>query len=290
MTDPATVGTLRSLHRYPVKSMLGESLDVALLGPRGIPGDRAWAIRDEARASLQGGKKVPQLMSCAARYVESPGAGDAPAPEIVLPSGDVFRANDPDAGKRLGEAVGREVSIWPIMPADDAEHYKRGAPDNPDPEAELRAIMAREPDEPLPDFGPIIRAMQQFRSGQPNYFDAFPLLILSERSLTTLAAAAPDSRIDVRRFRPNLVVATESDEPFPEQAWIGRNLRIGDAVLSVAATCPRCVMTTHAFADLPKDPKVMRHLVRQAQGNLGVYAVVREPAEVRAGDALRLLD
>jgi uncharacterized protein YcbX len=290
MTDTKTVGTLRSLYRYPVKSMGGESLEAAELGPRGIPGDRAWAIRDEARASIQGAKKIPQLMSCDARYLEPPGSGPAPAPQIELPSGDVFLADAPDAGKRLGEAVGREVSIWPIMPADDTEHYKRGAPDDPDPEAELRAIMAREPDEPLPDFGPIIAAMREFRSGPPDYFDAFPLLILSEKSLATIAAAAPDSRIDVRRFRPNLVVATESDEPLPEQAWIGRSLRIGDALLSVAATCPRCVMTTHAFADLPKDPRIMRHLVKRAEGNLGVYAVVTEPAEVRTGDAIQLLD
>lgn len=289
MTRPETVATLRSLDRYPVKSMLGESLDAAELGPMGIPGDRAWAIRDEARASLQGGKKIPELMSCAARYTERPGAEDATAPEIVLPSGDAFRADAPDAGKRLGEAVGREVSIWPIMPADDVEHYKRGAPDDPDPEAELRAIMAREPEEPLPDFGPFIRALAPFRSGPPTYFDAFPLLILSERSLATIAAAAPDSRIDVRRFRPNLFVSTQSDEPFPEQSWIGRDLRIGAAVLSVAATCPRCVMTTHAFADLPKDPRIMRHLVQQAEGNLGVYALVTEPGEVRPGDALQLL-
>ena len=90
-----------------------------------MPGDRAWAVRDEVRGGIQGGKKLPGLMSCAARYLEEPGTGDAPAPEIELPSGDVLRASDPDAAKRIGEAIAHEISLWPLLPADALEHYRR---------------------------------------------------------------------------------------------------------------------------------------------------------------------
>ena len=60
---------------------------------------------------------------------------------------------------------------------------------------------------------------------------------------------------------------------------------MGDAVLRIEMECPRCVMVTHAQGGLPKDPRVMRALVREAGGNLGVYASVEEPGEVAVGDA-----
>ena len=49
-------------------------------------------------------------------------------------------------------------------------------------------------------------------------------------------------------------------------------------------------MTTHGFADLPEDPRVMRTLVKEAEGNLGVYATVEEPGEIRRADTVILLD
>ncbi len=284
------LGTIAEIYRYPVKSMLGESLEVVMLGETGIPGDRAWAIRDEVRGGIQGGKKIAGLMSCAARYVEWPGSGAAPAPEIELPNGDRFRANEPDAAKRIGEAVGRELTLWPILPAEALDHYRRGVPDNPDLMQELRAIFGREPGEPLPDIGRFPPELIEYGSPLGTYFDAFPLMLLSEQSLASLAAVAPDSRIDVRRFRPNLLIKTEGAERFPEQEWIGKRLRIGDARLAIRLECPRCVMTTHGFADLPEDPGIMRKLVTEVEGNLGVYANIEAAGEVRRGDPIHLLD
>ena len=282
--------TVTEIFRYPVKSMIGESLDSVGLGAGGLPGDRAWAVRDEVRGGIRGGKKIPGLMNLRAAYREAPTEGAAaPAPEIFLPSGDSFRASDDDASARVSNAVDHKVSLWPLVPADTLDHYRRGEPDDPDLEAELRATFGRTPDEPLPDLGKFPPELFEFESPPGTYFDAFPLLLLSRQSLASLAERAPDSKIDVRRFRPNFLLDLPDDAPFPELSLVGKKVQLGEAVVSVQVDCPRCVMVTHGFADLPKDPGIMRKLVQEAEGSLGVYATVETPGRVSTGDAVRVL-
>ena len=48
-------------------------------------------------------------------------------------------------------------------------------------------------------------------------------------------------------------------------------------------------MTTHATGDLPRDTSIMRHLVKEADGNLGVYAKVVTPGTVKPGQILELI-
>ena len=154
----------------------------------------------------------------------------------------------------------------------------------------MRDVFGRTADEPLPDLSKFPAEIFEYESPPGTYFDAFPLLVLTKRSLESLAALAPDSNIDVRRFRPNLLIETDSDERFPEQSWVGKRIKIGDVVVSIAMECPRCVMTTRAVAELPKDPDVMRKLVQKAGGIFGVYASVEGGGSVRSGDAVELLD
>ena len=62
--------TLQNIYRYPVKSMGGQPLNAATLAAKGIPGDRAWAIKDDERRSIHNGKRFPQLMDCTAELLE----------------------------------------------------------------------------------------------------------------------------------------------------------------------------------------------------------------------------
>jgi uncharacterized protein YcbX len=279
---------LAQIWRHPVKSMEGERIERAWLGENGIPGDRAWAVRDEERGGIRGAKKIPRLMECRARYASEPSAsGPAPAPEITLPGGAVVRASDASAAERISAAVGRRVTLWPLLPASALEHYKRGAPDSPDMLTEMRTIFGRNADEPLPNFAQFPPELMQYESPPGTYFDAYPLLVVTEATLRKLRALAPSSVIDVRRFRPNLVIATES-EGFVETAWTGKQLRIGGATLDVLGPCPRCVMITHGFGDVPQDTGLMRTVVKEADQNVGAYAKIARAGEVRVGDAIEL--
>ncbi len=285
------VGEISQIRRYPVKSMAGEILDEVRLEKRGLPGDRAWAVRDEVRGGIRGAKKIPALMGLAARYLKEPALeGSSPA-EIVFPDGSTIETDAPDVNERVTKAIDYSVTLWPLLPADAVEHYRRGAPLHDDIEKEMRAMFARTADEPLPDLSVFPPELIEFESPPGTYFDAFPLLLMTEAALGSMQEKAPDSIFDVRRFRPNFLIgATDSAAAFPESEWCGRRLRFGEAIVEVTADCPRCVMTTHGFDDLPKDPQVMRALVRETGGHLGVYGKVEEPGRVASGDSIELLD
>ncbi len=282
------VGRISEIWRHPVKSMEGERIERAHLGMNGIPGDRAWAVRDEVRGGIRGAKKIPLLMTCRARYASEPLPNQpAPAPEITLPGGGVVRASEASAAERVSAAVERKISLWPLLPASALDHYRRGAPDHPDAITELRAMFGRTSDEPLPDFKQFPPELMQFESPPGTYFDAYPLLIVSEATLRKLRAIAPSSVIDVRRFRPNLVIATES-EGFPEHAWGGKQLHVGGATIDVLGPCPRCVMITHGFGAVPQDTGLMRVVVKEADQNVGAYAKIAGEGDVRVGDLVEL--
>lgn len=284
------VGQLKELRRYPVKSMGGELLTEALLGAAGLPGDRAWAVRDEVRGGIRGAKKIPALMTLRSRYLKPPAEeGSSPA-EIVLPDGSTVDTDAPDVNQRLSKAIDHAVTLWPLLPAEELEHYRRGAPTHEDFMTEMRSIFGRTAEEPLPDLSKFPPEILEFESPPGTYFDAFPLLLLSESSLRTMQERTPESVIDVRRFRPNLLIGdTDSSIPFPENEWAGRRVQIGEAIVRVDMECPRCVMVTHGFEDLPKDPGVMRALVREVGGNFGVYASVESSGLVKVGDSIELL-
>ena len=145
------VGTVKQIWRYPFKSMMGELLDRATVGSQGLLGDRGWAVRDEVRGGIRGAKKIPALMQCQARYPQNPTAEHTGPAEITLPDGTTFLSNAPDAAGKLSRALDHQVSIWPIQPAENLDHYRRGKSTHANLEQELRSVFGLEANEPLPD-------------------------------------------------------------------------------------------------------------------------------------------
>jgi uncharacterized protein YcbX len=278
--------TVTQLFRFPVKSMMGEACESLQIGPRGSVGDRVWAVRDEVRGGIRGGKKIPSLMTMSARFSGAVAhEGSSPA-TIVAPDGESRETGAADINAWLSDKLGHQVTLWPLLPADALEHYRRGAPDSEDFEEELRSMFARTPEEPLPALD-LFAEVLEYETPPGTYFDAFHILILSRQSLESLARHRPESVFDVSRFRPNILVDVPGAESgYPEEAWTGKQIAIGDVVLEVVGPCPRCSMTTHGFADLPRDTGVMRALVQANGGNLGVYARVVATGELRCGDSV----
>jgi uncharacterized protein YcbX len=280
---------LTEIHRYPVKSMGGARLDRTMLGTWGIPGDRAWAVKDEVRNSMKGGKRFPELMAMKASFNSEPTDEDhSPPLTITLPDDQVVSSTDSDIDERLSAAIGAPVSLWPLLPKAQLAHYRREpmAPGT-DFEASLRQTFARTADEPLPDLSGFPKEIFEYESPPGTYFDAFPLLLMTTGSIETMQARSKASNYDLRRFRPNLII--ELPGVFPENEWVGRDATLGEATLRIEMACPRCVMTTHGFRDLAKDPTVMRELVQHNDGNLGVYCNVIQPGNINVGDPLILL-
>lgn len=287
-----TVGRVRELWRYPVKSMAGEKLSDCRLTAVGIPGDRAWALRDEAAAEIRGAKKFPKLLQCSARFLEEPAPGQSPPAEIVLPDGRRVRSDDAAASLLLSEMLARTVTLCPLRPAEDRDHYRRGVPDNPDMLAELRDIFGRQGDEPLPDLSVFPPEILEFTSPLGTYFDAFPVHLVTTATLAEMQRRAPSSNFDTRRFRPNFVIETgdAAGTGLVEAGWAGKELRLGSARLQIVMPTVRCSMITREQGDLAKDPGVLRAVVSQADQNLGAYAVVLEAGAVTLGDEAVLLD
>ena len=275
---------LDQIWTYPVKSMLGGRVAGIALADNGITGDRMFALRDGERDAIASGRRIAGLVTLAAAM------RDDGVAVITLPDGSTVTTDEPDVDRRLSDALAHPVSLWAKQPASNTEFYRRGRPDHEDVMTELRSIFGRDEDEPLPDFSVFPPEMMEFEYPPGNYFDCYPLMIMSTSAVRSLAAALPGVGMDERRFRPSLVIDTGEAAGHPEFEWVGRRLRIGGAEVQILSGCPRCVMITRDFGDgLQADRSVLRHVVRDLDQNVGVYATVVTPGSIAEGDSVEIL-
>ena len=285
------LGTVAEIWRYPVKSMVGERLETCSLGELGVPGDRGWAVRDETAEEIRNARKLPALLLCAATYPNEPKDGGVPAVEIRLPDGQRIASDAPDVSERLSDLLGRPVTLWPRRPPEDVAHYRRGRPDQPDFEREIRQIMDRLDDEPLPDFSAYPPDLLRFACPPGTYFDSFPVSVVTTASLRWLQQLQPGADADVRRFRPNFVIDTDAGRVGAIEAdWCGRELRIGQARLRIEMPTVRCAIPAREQRNLVADRRVLRTIVNQMDQNLGAYASPTVAGEVAVGDSVELVD
>ncbi len=110
--------------------------------------------------------------------------------------------------------------------------------------------------------------------------------LISTATIRALAEAA-GVPVDHRRFRMNFVVDL-GDEPFAEKAWVGRQLRLGGAVIAVHEQDRRCQMITLDPETGASTPAVLKAAGELNEVYAGVYGSVLVPGEVRVGDAVAI--
>ncbi|MDQ2791819.1 MAG: hypothetical protein DLM60_10115 [Pseudonocardiales bacterium] len=289
------VGAVAALWRFPVKSMLGEQLDAAEVGSSGLVGDRAYALIDDTTGKVVSAKNPrlwPNMLGCRASFLEPPRAGEDPPPvRITLPDGTSVTSDEPDVDTVLSDFLGRKVRLVRAAPADLTIDQYHPDVDGLDPAGHRDTMVEAR-------IGSSFFAEVGLPSPVPDgsFFDLFPLSVLTTSTLDRVRGLAPQSPVDERRFRMNVIVAS-TGWGFVENAWLDHRLVIGDVEIDVMLPDPRCVMTTLAQEDLPHDTNVLRTLARHnriAVGGdglfpcAGVYAVVASPGMIRRGDQVVL--
>jgi MOSC domain-containing protein len=241
------LGRISAIFRYPVKSMAGESLDVARLSWHGIEGDRRLAFRrhpDKSGFPWLTASKLPQLL------LYKPFGADGNTAELLpthvrTPDGKEYELRSDELRKEISSRYGSEVELM---------NLKHGI------------------------------------------FDESPISVIS---LGTVHGVERESGrdVDLRRFRPNVVIETNSTEPFEENRWVGRTLMFGDgntgavpmAAVGVTMKDERCVMVNFDPDTAERDSEVMKTVVRLNENYAGVYGTVVRAGELRVGQVVTLV-
>ncbi len=236
------LGRITAIFRYPVKSMAGESLEVARLGWHGIEGDRRFAFRrlaDQSSFPWLSASKLPQLLLYKPFGLDRSSAESIPT-HVRTPEGKEYELGSDELRQEISSRHGSDVELM---------NLKHGI----------------------------------FDEGQ-----------ISVISLATVLGVERESgrAIDLRRFRPNVVIESNSVGPFAEDQWVGRRLIFGegngDAAVGVTMKDERCVMVNFDPDTAERDSNVMKTVVRLNGNYAGVYGTVVHAGELRVGQVVTL--
>ncbi len=295
-------GQVSALWRYPVKSLGGEQLERVDIGPRGLHGDRLWAVRDLERDVTATARRLPALLGATARYAHpvapDAGPGNAPEVEITFPDGSVCSSSDPDVHKKLSDLADHDVRLTALPPADDTSLHKLSRDERENMSiAALRKDFGVTDDEKFPDMSMFrvtdLATLGKYSTPPGMFVDLAPVHVMTRTSLATIAAELggdPDAtRVDVRRFRPNILLALHNPEDgLPESQWTGGRLSLGGAVLEVTMPTIRCVVPSRAQPGFDVDRRITRAVASRANRCLGSYCWVATGGTVGVGDEAAL--
>lgn len=251
------------LHQYPLKSAQAIALPSATVYAHGLEQDRRWLLVDAAGQMLTqrqqpclGGLQVQVLQIQAAAQLVLTWAGQSVTAQAQLDQLETVQVwADQMLAHPVAASVNQQLSAW-LGQA-------------------VRLVYC--PDQATRPVDPAYAGLGQHTA----FSDGFPLLLLTQASLDALSLAWGQP-IDVRRFRPNLVIGGEC-AAFAEDAW--SSLRIADLLFDVVKPCSRCVIPSLDPATQQPTAGFARFLAtqrRQADGKiyLGQNVVLRKATHV----------
>jgi uncharacterized protein YcbX len=237
---------LSDIYRYPIKSARGHRLETADMDQFGLRGDRRWMLVDEEGQFLSQ-RQLPQM---ALLDVESRLDGLR-----LCMAGEAIEITTPgDDAQRIQATVWEHTMLAPLAAAGVnrwlSERFARAVRLVYCPTDSTRAVD--------PDYAP---------PGQRvGFADGFPLLLISEASLSFLNEQLP-TPVPMDRFRPNLVI--RGAEPYAEDDW--KELRIGEVQLSLVKPCSRCSIPSIDQRSAQRDPHINRALARYRRRDGAIY-------------------
>lgn len=263
---------VESLHVYPIKSCGGIAVDAARVTARGLEHDRRWMVTEEHGVFVTQ-RTVPE-MALVRLTVEGDGfvATREGLPPLRLP----FLYED---GARIDSEVWGDP-VRAVRHDEGSDWFARalGFP----------AQLVCMPDDALRPVDP-----DYARDGDiVNFADGFPLLVCNQASLAALADGADGARFDMRRFRPNLVVA--GADAWAEDRWSSLAVGDGGLTLRTPKPCARCSIpgVDPDSAAITKEPlrTLARLRTRDHKTLFGINAIPDGSGTVRVGEAVRPLD
>jgi uncharacterized protein len=237
---PIKIGEVEALYRYPVKSMMGESLEGADMGWHGLDGDRRLAFRrldDRSGFPWLTASKLPELILFAPQRRGAAANGDLPT-HVRTPEGQELAM----FGQELAGVVGR-LHGSPV----EMMHLNRGI------------------------------------------FDEASISVIASATVSEVARLAAQ-RPDVRRFRPNILIASLRSVPFEEDEWVGGTLWFGDvrggAAVAITNRDERCSMVNFDPDSARPTSEVLKAIVRVRDNKAGVYGACKGCGRVAVGQAV----
>jgi uncharacterized protein YcbX len=207
---------VESLWRYPVKSLIGESLGILDIDSRGVSGDRIYAVSN-SEGKFGSGKntrrfrRIDGLFSMSSKIINN-------VMSIKFPDGEELTSKDPSLNNKLSEELDQNVTLT--------------------------------------------------KESEIPHFDDGAVHIITTASLSLLHELSPNSGINSRRFRPNIVL----DSQHLDQGLLGKTIMIGKTVLEITHITERCRMITMGQPGVENRPEILKLVSKNFGLNFGVYA------------------